>query len=110
MLGHSGTLLHGMVTAPTTGVSALRLLTEVERPQQPIDWKDTAVTHPHHEETIAELFEAQAARSPEAIAVVHEDEQVTYAQLNARANQLAHHLWKLGVGPDVQVGDRKSVV
>src|SRR5205807_4857602 len=53
---------------------------------------------------IHQLFEAQVQHTPEAIAVVFENEHLTYRDLNRRANQLAHHLQKLGVGPDVLVG------
>src|SRR5215216_1921096 len=53
---------------------------------------------------IHELFEAQAARTPEAVAVVFHDERVSYQELNRRANQLAHYLRRLGVGPEIQVG------
>ena len=53
---------------------------------------------------IHELFEDQEERTPEAVAVIYEDKQLTYRQLNARANQLAHYLRKQGVGPEVLVG------
>ena len=56
-----------------------------------------------------ELIEEQVERTPEAMAVVFEDEQLTYRQLNERANQLAHHLQGLGVGPDMLVGSFWSV-
>ena len=68
-----------------------------------MEWNDTQVDYPQ-DSCIHHLFEAQVERSPDAVAVVFEDEQLTYRELNARANQLAHHLQSLGVGPDVVVG------
>jgi non-ribosomal peptide synthetase component F len=67
------------------------------------EWNATEAAYPR-EACVHELFEAQAARTPDAVAVVFEGERVTYAELNARANRLAHHLRALGVGPDGRVG------
>ncbi|NUX59639.1 AMP-binding protein, partial [Paraburkholderia youngii] len=62
----------------------------------------TAVTYPE-QQCIHELFEAQVRQAPEAVAVVYQDQRVSYGELNARANQLAHHLIGLGVTPDQPV-------
>ncbi|ODG99848.1 non-ribosomal peptide synthetase [Nostoc sp. KVJ20] len=67
------------------------------------EWNDTQVVH-HQALCIHQMFEMQVERSPQGIAVVYENTQLTYQQLNQRANQLAHHLRTLGVGPDVLVG------
>jgi non-ribosomal peptide synthetase component F len=77
-------------------------LTQGEREQLLVQWNATQADYPqaclHH------LFEAQVARSPDAIAAVFEDQQLTYSQLNDQANQLAHYLRKCGVGPEGLVG------
>lgn len=103
MAGHFQTLLEGIVVSPDARLSELPLLTEAERRQLLIEWNATATDYPR-DKCIHELFEAQVERSPEAVAVVFEDQQLTYAELNAKANQLAHHLRGLGVGPDVLIG------
>ena len=71
--------------------------------QQLEDWNDTARDYPNHL-CLQQIFEAQVEKTPEATAVVYADEALSYAQLNASANRLAHHLRGLGVGPDVPVG------
>ncbi|MGD0207573.1 MAG: amino acid adenylation domain-containing protein [Verrucomicrobiota bacterium] len=113
MLGNFQTLLEAMVADPEQRVSDLPLLTETERQQLLVEWNDTKTDCPR-DLCIHQLFEAQVERTPDAIAVVFEAEQfrdhastreavLTYAQLNRRANQLAHHLRTLGVGPEVLV-------
>jgi amino acid adenylation domain-containing protein len=79
------------------------MLTTAERHQLLCEWNETRAEYPA-DECIHQLFEAQVERTPHALAVMFEDEQVSYAELNARANQLAHHLQRLGVGPEVTVG------
>ena len=103
MLGHYRQLLQGIVADPVQRVSQLPLLQANERRQLLVDWNDTRTPYPP-EQSIPELFEAQVARTPQAVAVVFGQEQLDYAQLNARANQLAHHLRSLGVGPESRVG------
>ena len=66
------------------------------------DWNDTGREIPPA--TLPELFAGQAAQTPDAVALVFNDESLTYAELDARTNQLAHHLRALGVGPEVVVG------
>jgi amino acid adenylation domain-containing protein len=103
MLGHFRRLLEGIVADPNGQLSKLPLLTDYERQQLLVDWNETGTDYPR-EQSIPQLFEARAERTPNAVAVVFEGEQLTYRQLNSRANQLAHFLRKRGVGPEVLVG------
>ncbi|MUG94289.1 amino acid adenylation domain-containing protein [Scytonema sp. UIC 10036] len=103
MLGHFVTMLQAIVTNPQQQISSLPLLTESELQQLLVEWNRTEVDYPQNK-FIADLFEEQVARTPHAVAVVFEDKQLTYQQLNCRANQLAHYLQSMGVGADVLVG------
>jgi amino acid adenylation domain-containing protein len=103
MLGHFQTLLEGIVANPEQRLSDLPLLTESERHQLLVEWNDTQTNYPQ-DKCIHQVFEVQVERTPDAVAVVFEDQQLTYRELNSRANQLAHYLRSLGVGPDVLVG------
>jgi amino acid adenylation domain-containing protein len=87
---------------PGSRLSDLSPLTSGEVHRQLIEWNDTAADLPA--KTVTQLFEAQAARTPRSVAVSDEYAAVTYAELNARANRLAHRLRALGVGPEVRVG------
>lgn len=102
MAGHFQTLLQGVVAAPDQRLSVLPLLTPAERHRLLVEWNNTQADFPR-DQCVHQLFEARAARNPNATAVVFENEQLDYCELNRRANQLAHHLLKLGVGPDVLV-------
>ncbi|MFN7731086.1 MAG: amino acid adenylation domain-containing protein, partial [Pirellula sp.] len=103
MAGHFVTLLEGIVADPQQCIGQLPLLKHPERQQLLLEWNDTAVEYPNNR-TVHELFELQVERNPEAIAVVFEDRKLTYRELNEQANQLAHHLIGLGVGPESRVG------
>lgn len=103
MLGHLRTLLLGMVANPQQKISELPLLTEQERYQLLEEWNNTQVDYPK-DQCIHQLFEAQVEKTPDAVAVVFENQQLTYRELNTKANQLAHYLQKLGVKPEVLVG------
>src|SRR5215212_4412458 len=103
MLGHYRTLLEGIVANPEQPISKLSLLTQAERHQLLVEWNDTAKDYPR-DRCIHELFEEQVGRTPDSVAVLFEDEQLTYCELNRRANQLARHLRRLGVGPEMRVG------
>jgi amino acid adenylation domain-containing protein len=101
---HFRTLLESIVSNPEQTVFMMPLLKAGAVQRQ-------AKQSKKEYDTIHRLFDAQAARTPKAVALVYEDEQLTYAQLNARANQLAHYLQTLGVGPETLVGvcmDRSS--
>ena len=102
MIGHYQTLLEAIAADPEQCLAELPLLTEAERQQLVVEWNQTAVAYPK-ERCLHELLEEQVERAPEAVAVVFDDEQLTYRQLNERANQLARHLQGLGVGPDTLV-------
>jgi len=84
-------------------VSELALLSEAERQQLVVEWNNTAAEYPAAK-CLHQLFEIQAERTPERVAVRCGEQAFTYQQLNARANQLAHHLRRQGVGPDKLVG------
>ncbi|MFQ5794231.1 MAG: amino acid adenylation domain-containing protein, partial [Candidatus Bipolaricaulia bacterium] len=103
MLGHFQTLLEGVVADPDRRLSDFPLLTETEQHQLLLEWNDTQADYPQ-DSCLHQLFEAQVEKTPDAVAVVFEDEQLTYQALNDRANQLAHHLQSMGVGPEVRVG------
>ena len=103
MSGHYETLLEGIVAGPEQRLSKLPLLTEAERHQLLVAWNDTRTDYPN-DKPIHQLFEAQVERTPEAVAVIFEDQQLTYRELNDRANQLAHHLRRVGVGLETFVG------
>jgi amino acid adenylation domain-containing protein len=103
MVGHLRTLLEGVVVEPDKRICELPILTEAERYQLLVEWNDTEADYPK-DKCIHQLFEEQVERTPDNVAVVFEDEQLTYRELNAKANQLAHYLQKFGVGPEVLVG------
>ncbi len=103
MTGHFMTLLEGIIANPEERISQLPLLTQVEQHQLLVEWNDTQVDY-SQDQCIHQLFEEQVERTPDAVAVVYENQHITYRELNAKANQLAHYLQTLGVGPDVLVG------
>ncbi len=101
--GHYQTLLEEVAANPKQKISELPLLTETERHQLLVEWNNTRAEYPQ-DKCIHQLFEEQVRLTPDAIAVVFEGEQLTYRELNAKANQLAHYLQSWGVGPEVLVG------
>ncbi|MCC5666148.1 amino acid adenylation domain-containing protein [Nostoc sp. CHAB 5784] len=96
------TLLEGIVANPQARLSDLPILTADEL-NQLLEWNNTEVEY-FQQQCIHQLFEAQVERTPDAVAVVFDSEQLTYCELNTKANQLAHYLQKLGVKPEVLVG------
>jgi amino acid adenylation domain-containing protein len=103
MLFHFRILLESIATDPDRQISKLSFLPEAEREEILWQWNSTRSEYAQ-EKCIHELFEAQVERTPGGVAVISEGEQLTYAELNERANRLAHHLRRLGVGPEVLVG------
>ena len=103
MLGHYETLLRSIVADPDQAISKLSLLTEAEERQLLVEWNDTRADYTF-DQLIHQLVEAQVERTPDNIAVSFAGEELTYRELNARANSLAHYLRALGVGPEVRVG------
>ncbi|UQV46661.1 amino acid adenylation domain-containing protein [Janthinobacterium lividum] len=101
--GYWRRLLAEMVTDSGRGVAALPLLEDAERQQLLYGFNATAADYPR-DACLHELFEQQVARTPDATALVYEDQALSYAQLNERANRLAHYLRTQGVGPDRLVG------
>lgn len=103
MIEHYQMLLNGIVKAPDQPIAWLPLLTAGERAQVIEEWNRTETQY-SRKECLHDLFEAQAASTPGATAVVDGDREFSYDELNRRANQVARHLKKLGAGPDVIVG------
>jgi len=101
--GYLRRVLEQMVADDTRPVERLAILPEAERAQVLKGWNRTEAPYPAAS-CLHQLFEEQVERTPDATAVVFEGESVSYAELNRRANRLAHHLRGLGVGPDVPVG------
>jgi amino acid adenylation domain-containing protein len=103
MAKHFVRLLNSIVLNPQQPIFQLSMLTEVEQRQLLFDWNNTQADYPL-DKCIHQLFEEQVERTPNAVAVVFEGQQLTYNELNCRANQLAHYLRKLGVKADTLVG------
>jgi amino acid adenylation domain-containing protein len=102
MCGHYTTILTSIALNPHQCISELPMLTERERVQILHDWNATQVEFP--KTCVHQLFEQQAALHPDSVAILFEERQMTYHELNQRANQVANFLRKRGVGPEVLVG------
>jgi amino acid adenylation domain-containing protein len=96
-------LVEALEQEPSRSLRTLEVMPENERQQVLYEWNATETEYPR-ERCVHELIEEQVEKIPEAVAVVFEDEVLSYGDLNRRANQLAHYLRGLGVGPDVRVG------
>src|SRR6266704_1805379 len=103
LVGHLYLALTAMVEEPGQRIGELSLLTGAEREQVLVEWNRTKTEYPK-EKCLAAWFEEQVERTPRATAVVYEDQQMTYDELNRKANQLGHYLRKQGGGPEVRVG------
>ena len=103
LLGHWQTLLESIVARPEQRISMLPLLPIVEREQILFTWNKSGMSLPQPR-SLPQLFEQQVERTPNALALISAEEQLTYQDLNNRANQLAVHLRRLGVGPEILVG------
>src|SRR6266404_515317 len=102
MMGHFQNLLEGIVANPEQKISELPLLSERERLQLLVEWNDTRTDYPSTK-CIQELFEQQVESTPDAIALIGGNRSLTYRDLNARANQLAHYLRRRGIVADTRV-------
>ncbi|ETX03424.1 MAG: hypothetical protein ETSY1_00095, partial [Candidatus Entotheonella factor] len=103
LMGHFERLLRAVVANLEQRIEAIPLLSEAERHQQLVEWNATSTAYPYNQ-CIHTLFEAQAERTPHALAIVFDGQQLTYQALNQRANQLARYLIQAGVKPEVLVG------
>ena len=103
MLAHYNALLESIVDNPDRKVSELPLFAETEERQVLHDWNQTVADYPRNA-TIHEVFGRRVEETPEAVALVFDRRELTYAELNRKANQLARRLRTEGVGPDVLVG------
>src|SRR5437660_4308538 len=96
-----GNLVEALERASGIAVSAVEVVPQWEREQVLYEWNETKREYPQR--CVHELFEEQAEKRPEAVAVEYEGQQLSYGELNRRANQLGHYLRKQGVGPEVKV-------
>lgn len=103
LMTHWNTLLRSALANPDLPISALEFMAPEEKRQILCHWNCTAVDYPKNS-CVHELLEAQAESRPDSCAVIFKDQQLTYRELNQRANRLAHRLIELGVGPEVVVG------
>jgi amino acid adenylation domain-containing protein len=103
MIGHWQTLLAAAAENPQMPIADLPMLTEEERSRVLVEWNDTAMEFPASA-CLHQLIEAQVERTPDAVALTYEQDHLTYRELNRCSNQLANHLRKFGIGPDVRVG------
>ncbi|HEX2268956.1 MAG TPA: amino acid adenylation domain-containing protein [Pyrinomonadaceae bacterium] len=103
MLGHFRVLVEAIVSNPDRRLSDLPILSEAEKERLLIEWKGARTDYPRNK-CVHELFAEQVERAPDAVAVTFEHQRLTYKELDLRSNQLAHHLRKHGVGPEVPVG------
>lgn len=102
LLGHFNTLCGAAATNPDLSLAALPLLNKVERRELFAKWAGTGEDY-NRTENLHQLFEEQVARTPNAVAISFEHDKLTYAELNARANRLAHYLRAQGAGPETLV-------
>ena len=103
MAGHFLTLLEGITVNPHCTPGELPLLTPAEQNLLLVEWNATSAAHPINR-CIHQLFEEQVKKTPQALAVVYDNQQLTYEELNQQANKIARYLQRLGVKPDVSVG------
>jgi amino acid adenylation domain-containing protein len=103
MMDHIHIVLHAMVNTPEQTIREIPLLSEVERNAILNEWNHTQAQYPR-ELSLAELVEQQVSRSPQAVALRFEGQQLTYEEMNCRANQLAHYLVKMGLRREELVG------
>ena len=103
MVGHFCTLLESIVDNPTKPISELSILMETEKQAILYDWNNTNIDYDENS-CFHQLFEAQVEKNPHAVALIFENQLLTYQELNQKSNQLAHYLQKLGVQPEVKVG------
>src|SRR5262249_18762895 len=102
LTGHFQVLLKSIVANPEARLATLPILTDTEHHQLVVEWNATQADIPQH--CVHELFEQQAECTPNAVAVISDEGELTYGELNKRANQLAHRLRTLGVKNESLVG------
>lgn len=102
LLGHLNNAIAAFVKKPESKLKDISLLCSAEK-KQLSDWNNTIVENYPLDQTLPDLFELQAEKTPEAIALLFENQSLTYQALNQQANQLAHHLQNLGIGPEHRV-------